>query len=82
MSGPDFHRMLVRDSINQQRARENLKRAETADAVLMRHIVLFKPRSVLARSDFRAYIAMRSRPAPMGALPENVNRDLRYRIRG
>lgn len=82
MSGPDLPRMLVRESLGMQRARENLARAERADAVLMRHIVLFKPRSVLARSNFRKYIKMRSRSTPMGPLPAGVERDLRYRIRG
>lgn len=76
MSGPDLPRMLVRESLGMQRARENLARAQRADAVLMRHIVLFRPKSMLARSDFQAYIAMRSRPTPMGALPDCVERDM------
>lgn len=73
---------VLRPSIGQQRARENLARAERADAMLMRHIVLFKPRSVLARSNFQAYLQERCKPTPMGPLPANVDRDLRYRIRG
>lgn len=65
-----------RPSIAQQRARENLRRAERADATLMQHIVLFRPKSMLARSDFRAYIMERSRPTSMGSLPACVERDM------
>lgn len=69
------------NTFTQRRARENLRRAERADAMLMRHLVLFRPKAMLARSNFQAYIMERCKPTPMGSLPACVERDMRGIVR-